>query len=190
MNKAEFGCKKKLAESMYLQDKLPMYKIAEKLGIAVGTVYNHLKKVGITSRRTGDCNRGRPMPEHVRIAVSKANKGRKKSEATKQKLSAAKKKNFDGLVKAGHKQRRTDGYISRYAPEHPQATKNGYVMEHIIVMQKAIGKPIKEDEVVHHINHNRSDNRIENLKLMKKHDHMQMHMRLRHYERRLLNEYQ
>lgn len=44
MDKSELECKKKLADTMYLQDKLPMHRIAEELSIAVGTVYNHLKK--------------------------------------------------------------------------------------------------------------------------------------------------
>ena len=47
-------------------------------------------------------------------------------------------------------------------------------------MERNIGRYLSEDEVVHHINNTRDDNRIENLKLMTKHEHMSMHMIERH----------
>ena len=64
------------------------------------------------------------------------------------------------------------------------------MFEHRIVMERLIGRFLNESEVVHHINHNRSDNRIENLKLMKRSDHCSFHMKLRALERNLLDEYQ
>ena len=57
-------------------------------------------------------------------------------------------------------------------------------MKHILVMERKIGRPLLQNEVVHHINHIRNDNRIENLLLMDKHEHMSMHMKERWAERR------
>lgn len=58
-----------------------------------------------------------------------------------------------------------DGYILVYSPNHPFSNKKGYVLEHRLVMEKHLSRYLNPKEVVHHINSNFSDNRIENLKL-------------------------
>lgn len=42
------------------------------------------------------------------------------------------------------------GYILVHAPGHPRAGRNGRVLEHIIIAEKALGKPIPYGSYVHH----------------------------------------
>ena len=43
--------------------------------------------------------------------------------------------------------------------------------EHRFVMEKYLKRKMKKSEVVHHINHNKSDNRLLNLRLLTSHAH-------------------
>lgn len=68
-----------------------------------------------------------------------------------------------------------NSYWYIYQPTHPHANKQGYVMEHRLVAEKKIGRYLRADEVVHHINHVKTDNRPENLEVLNRSGHTHNH---------------
>ena len=75
---------------------------------------------------------------------------------------------------------KTLGYIFVKAKDHPYTSTEGYVKRSRLVMEKALGRYLKPQEVIHHINRDRSDDRLENLMLFESNGkHIKYHAKLR-----------
>lgn len=163
--------------SKYYSLGYSMKDIADSLNMSVGKIHKYFHIYEIKPREWGS----QSSFAKEKISVSQKGKthiGHKHTKETKEKLSKLKLKK--GI---GHKKLRSDGYVSIYFPDHPKSNKDGMIMEHDLVMECFIGRWLKDDEVVHHINKIRNDNRIENLKLMTKKEHARFHV-LERYEKK------
>ena len=84
-----------------------------------------------------------------------------------------------------------DGYVMIWKPGHPRARNGKYVCEHLLVAERALGRPlVLGKELVHHINGIRDDNRPQNLLICSKSYHYWLHARMaqlymkEHFQRR------
>lgn len=77
-----------------------------------------------------------------------------------------------------HKQ---SGYIE-------EKSEGEWRRQHVLIMERSIGRRVREDEAVHHINEIKTDNRLENLELMGFGDHTRLHnMGKKYSEQRIKN---
>lgn len=87
-------------------------------------------------------------------------------------------------------------YMSNCPAEESPHWKNGYnkttqgyiqlngkkfkrILEHRFIMQEKIKRKLRRNEIVHHKNNNKEDNRIENLEIITRSNHTKLHWKLR-----------
>lgn len=67
-------------------------------------------------------------------------------------------------------------YREVYIPSHPKARPNGCVLEHRIVAEQLVGRVLRDEEVVHHIDEKKDNNTVENLIVfVSQDDHARFH---------------
>ena len=67
------------------------------------------------------------------------------------------------------------------------ANSCGYVLEHRLVMAQYIGRCLRKNELVHHIDGNTMNNDIKNLKIVRKIEHIKLHAALRREKKELIH---
>lgn len=68
------------------------------------------------------------------------------------------------------------GYYYLYKPEHPNAIKGKrYIAEHRHVLEQKIGRYLLSNEIAHHIDGNKQNNKPENLEVLIASEHSKYH---------------
>ena len=68
-----------------------------------------------------------------------------------------------------------EGYKQIYKPSSPEARSNGYVAVHRDGACQKLGRPLRANEVVHHRDGNKLNNRPGNLQVMSPRQHWKVH---------------
>lgn len=127
-----------MLRSLYIDQKLSASEIARRHHVGRGNVGKTLKKAGIPIRRCVGPDHHMWKGGRVKLPQG-VNRG--KTKVNRQ------------------------SYWGVWMPGHHRSNKMGYVKEHILVMEKKLGRPLRDNEQVHHINFNGLDNAPDNLAL-------------------------
>jgi len=129
-------------------------------------------------------NTGKKHSKETRIKMSEIRKrfylnggvhprgmlGKKPSQSHRSKIGEANRANKNGNWKGGRNIDR-NGYV------RIRIATGVYVLEHRHMIEKKIGRELEPQEVVHHIDCNRQNNKITNLMLLKNQkEHRELHI--------------
>ena len=148
----------------YWIEKLPMIKIADICNCAENTIFYWMKKFGIPRRTLSEAQKDKSQSEETKRRIKQAHIGMKASEDTRKKMREAKTGKKSNNWKGG-RTIHDKGYILIWMPEHPYCNNQGYVFEHRLIMEQVLGRYLKPEEVIHHKNGIKDDNKQENLGL-------------------------
>jgi hypothetical protein len=69
-------------------------------------------------------------------------------------------------------------YLYAVVPDHPKANKNKYVLYHRVLVENSIGRLLTNDEIVHHIDEDKTNNDLDNLQILSRKDHAKLHAKI------------
>ena len=118
--------------------------------------------------------------------------GKKHKKETRIKMSESRKGRFRGINHPrwkGGKWKKQSGYIALWKPKHPYANPYGYVYEHRLVVEEKIGRYLKPIERTHHLDGDKTNNRLENLVLCdSQSSHSLLHQEMEKFVFKLIQE--
>lgn len=160
------------------QELSSMLKVAEKYGVSKKLVMNYMNRYGIErNKRPKWSDTVGKISSHFKEGVTTAEVAEATGYSSASVLKAATEVGFK-LTNTYHTGEiiTHNGYRMIPAPAgHPDADSKGYIREHRLIMERKIGRRLKSDEVVHHINHDKLDNSLSNLELTTLADHTSHH---------------
>lgn len=116
-----------------------------------------------------------------RKAMSLIRKGIKRPDLSLSRIGEGNPAWKGGRTKDGN------GYWVIYMPKHPYACQ-GKIKEHRLVIERHLGRYLKPNEIIHHIDFDKINNKIENLYLMSRGQHSKLHRDLEKKVRQMYKE--
>lgn len=177
---------KEWLEGKYVREKLTKLQIAKLCGVVFQTIFRWTKIYNIPSRPFSETNKGRICSEETRQKMSNSLKGRitwnkgltketdKRLEQVSEKYRGKNNGNWKGGIRKNEK-----GYIevwiNKTDPFFIMRRKNTYnILQHRLVMAQHLDRCLKTWEFVHHINNIKNDNRLDNLIILTKSQHIKL----------------
>ena len=163
MNYIKIRPSQKKLKDLYLKKEKTLKEIGVIFKCSDGTIRKRLIEIGVKLRKAAHLG----QTEKSKQKLSKIKKGTKLSLETKKKILKSLVGRFGPQARNWRGGKiKNKGYVLVRNRSHPRA-KNNYIGEHILIIEKKMGRYLEKGEIVHHKNRNRSDNRIKNLSLFK-----------------------
>lgn len=150
--------------ALYVSDRMSLPLVAQRMSLSMSTLRTRLLAMGVLRARADAI---RVAKDQGRLGVWARGKKRVFTQEWKNNIAfAARCRGEESAVGFSVK---PSGYVV-----HTRGPNKGRAV-HITIVEAEIGRRITAHEVVHHVDHDRSNNALSNLQLMTRSEHARLH---------------